>query len=254
MKYLKTFEGFSESDNKYFTYAFKIWFDTEKDVKDKISKSHVKETDNLNYRIEQSILELGDNIILYLENHPCFKNINIKGKSGEEMQDIFGTFELNTNCSPNDIVYYINDAVTENEKLDTEKGGLFKIIPEDVLYDGTEEIASLIKCEMRFWFENYDKEVLGVGKNENKSNDDKWAKDVDVEEGKMHKLLNIDKDKNIKDVYTSGKELARDLLKANDGDRKKTSGMLAFAANVNDEEDVFDRALRLLDKVKLKNK
>lgn len=76
----------------------------------------------------------------------------------------------------------------------------------------------------------------------------KWAADIDVKEGKMTKLLNIPKGKKITDVYTSGKKLAEDLLKAVGGDRKKASSMLAFAANVDKTNNVLDTALRNIPK------
>lgn len=83
---------------------------------------------------------------------------------------------------------------------------------------------------------------------EKKAEDEKvWSKDVEIKKGKMHKLLNIPEDKKITDIYTSGVELAKDLLKAVSGDKKKAAGMLAFPANLSKENDVFDVALRHLD-------
>ena len=64
----------------------------------------------------------------------------------------------------------------------------------------------------------------------------------------MHKILGIADDKQIKDVYTSGKKLAEDLV-AKVG-KKKASGMLAFAANVNKGTDVLDKALHALKSIK----
>lgn len=76
---------------------------------------------------------------------------------------------------------------------------------------------------------------------------EKWAQDVDVEKGKMRRVLDIDADEEIEDQYTSGQELAKDLLNAV-GDVQEVNGMLAFAANVQDDEDnIFARAHRLLD-------
>lgn len=64
---------------------------------------------------------------------------------------------------------------------------------------------------------------------------------------KMHSILGIDKDKKISDIYTSGKKLAEDLVKK--VGKKKTSSMLAFVANINKEENIYDKALRALDKI-----
>lgn len=68
--------------------------------------------------------------------------------------------------------------------------------------------------------------------------------DVKVHCGKMKKALNIDDDKQVSDVYTSGKKLAKDLV--NKVGLKKAQGMLAFAANIHKEQDIFDVALRNL--------
>lgn len=75
--------------------------------------------------------------------------------------------------------------------------------------------------------------------------EDKWAQEAKPKEGKMHKILGIDPDKKITDVYTSGKELAKDLLSK--VDKKEASGMLAFAANIDKEHNIFDVALSSLD-------
>lgn len=65
--------------------------------------------------------------------------------------------------------------------------------------------------------------------------------DVNYKKGKMHDILNIPDDKKITDVYTSGKELAKDLV--DKVGKKEATGMLAFAANINKEHDIFDIAL-----------
>ncbi len=67
---------------------------------------------------------------------------------------------------------------------------------------------------------------------------------IDVTKGRMHKVLGIPEDKEIKDVYKSGKKLAKDLV--NKVGLKKAQGMLAFVANINKEDDIFDVALRNL--------
>lgn len=65
--------------------------------------------------------------------------------------------------------------------------------------------------------------------------------------GKMHKVLGIDADKDIQDVYTSGKKLAADLV-AKVG-KKKAQGMLAFVANINKEHNIYDKALTALKNI-----
>lgn len=64
---------------------------------------------------------------------------------------------------------------------------------------------------------------------------------VEVKKGKMHDVLGIPKDKKVSDIYTSGEELAKDLV-AKVGKREAT-GMLAFVANINSEHDIYDIAL-----------
>jgi DNA-binding transcriptional regulator GbsR (MarR family) len=76
-------------------------------------------------------------------------------------------------------------------------------------------------------------------------NEEKWVADVEPKKGKMHKLLNIPEEKKVSDVYTSGKKIAQDLLDAT-GDRKEATSMLAFAANTNKEDDIFDKALKII--------
>jgi hypothetical protein len=74
-----------------------------------------------------------------------------------------------------------------------------------------------------------------------------------AEKGLMHKLLDIPQDKKISDVYTSGKKLAEDLIKAVKDSKivpakdvkKKAASMLAFAGNWPNEgkNTVIDKAL-----------
>lgn len=80
-----------------------------------------------------------------------------------------------------------------------------------------------------------------------------------AEKGLMHKLLNIPQDKKISDVYTSGKKLAEDLMKAVKDSKtvpakdakRKTASMLAFAANWPSEgkNTVIDKALRAVKNI-----
>lgn len=74
----------------------------------------------------------------------------------------------------------------------------------------------------------------------------KWAQDVNVKKGKMHRLLNVPADKKIIDVYTDGKKLAQDLLNALNGDKNKAASMLAFAANVDARNNILDTALHAI--------
>jgi hypothetical protein len=78
--------------------------------------------------------------------------------------------------------------------------------------------------------------------------EDEELSDVDVEEGKMHELLDVPQDQKISDEYDSGEELARDLVDAT-GDEKEASGMIAYAANINPEDNIFDDALDAIDEI-----
>lgn len=72
--------------------------------------------------------------------------------------------------------------------------------------------------------------------------------DVDVEEGKMKDALGIPEDEQVEDYYDSGEELASDLYDAI-GDEEEVRGMIAFAANIDPEDNVFDDALGKVDDV-----
>ena len=75
---------------------------------------------------------------------------------------------------------------------------------------------------------------------------EKWAQDVNVKRNKMRRLLKIPADQKLTDVYTSGHKLAKDLLKAVDGNKKEASSMLAYAANIDSKDNVLDRALHAI--------
>lgn len=77
-------------------------------------------------------------------------------------------------------------------------------------------------------------------------NEAKQLSDVKIKKGKMHKLLGVPDDKEITDEYTSGEKLAKDLVKALGGDQQEAAGMLAYAANINPANNVFDDALSAL--------
>lgn len=83
----------------------------------------------------------------------------------------------------------------------------------------------------------------------------------EAEKGLMHKILNIPADKKISDVYKSGEDLARDMLKAVKSKkivpvkdiRRKATSMLAFAANWPKEgkNTVIDKALKVIKKIEI---
>lgn len=74
-----------------------------------------------------------------------------------------------------------------------------------------------------------------------------WSKDVDAEEGKMHEILGIPEDEDIEDHYDSGMALAQDLVDAVGED--EAASMIAFAANVNPEDNIYDDALQELEEI-----
>lgn len=74
----------------------------------------------------------------------------------------------------------------------------------------------------------------------------KTVSKVHIKPGKMHKLLNIPADEKIEDHYKNGLALAKALVKALGGDQKKAAGMLAWAANIRKEHQIFDDALSAL--------
>lgn len=79
------------------------------------------------------------------------------------------------------------------------------------------------------------------------SEQEKWSQDVDVDEGGMHDALGIPQDEDINDHYTSGEQLARDLIDA--VGREEAAGMINFAANVNPDYNLYDRAQNALNRI-----
>lgn len=72
--------------------------------------------------------------------------------------------------------------------------------------------------------------------------------DVKPKKGGMHKFLNVPEGETIKSVYPDPKEMAEKLLKKVK-DRKKVTGMLAFAANISSKDSYFKRALKALKNI-----
>jgi len=60
---------------------------------------------------------------------------------------------------------------------------------------------------------------------EEEGNDKKWIQKADVDEGKMHKLLNVPEGNQISDKFSSGENLANALIKAT-GDEDEASKMI----------------------------
>ena len=77
---------------------------------------------------------------------------------------------------------------------------------------------------------------------------EKLSQKADAKKGKMKKILDIPQDEEVSDHYKSGKALVNALMSKID-DKKEVTGMLAFAANINKEEDVFDKALAYMKKL-----
>ena len=94
-------------------------------------------------------------------------------------------------------------------------------------------------------FDDFCNKILKEINQEPLEEKEKWSKDIKLEKGAMHKALGIPDDKKVSEVYTSGKELAKDLV-AKVG-KKKAAGMINFAANINPKDNVFDKAQRALD-------
>ena len=79
----------------------------------------------------------------------------------------------------------------------------------------------------------------------------KWAQDVKVKKGKMHNVLGLDEDESIESKYKTGESLAKALMSKLNNE-KEVTGMLAFAANVNSDNNVFDAALHYMKKIDTK--
>ena len=77
----------------------------------------------------------------------------------------------------------------------------------------------------------------------------KTVSKVGIRKGKMHQVLGIPAEEKIEDHYKTGLSLAKALVKALKGDQQKAAGMLAWAANIRNEGDIFDNALAALKKI-----
>lgn len=77
----------------------------------------------------------------------------------------------------------------------------------------------------------------------------KTVSKVGIRKGKMHQVLGIPSGEKIEDHYKTGLSLAKALVKALKGDQQKAAGMLAWAANIRKEGDIFDNALAALKKI-----
>jgi hypothetical protein len=78
---------------------------------------------------------------------------------------------------------------------------------------------------------------------------EEWAQKAHAKKGKMHELLGVPEDEKITDHFKNGKSLAEKLLNALNGDKKKASSMLAFAANADASNNVLDAALHHIKKM-----
>lgn len=127
---------------------------------------------------------------------------------------------------------------------------MYNSMSEDELEDyasGVKEVAPAVAAMGAAAASGAGKEIGGriadkVGLNEK----EKWSQDVDVERGKMHKILNIPQDKDIEDHYSSGKSLVQDLI--DKVGREEAAGMINFAANINSEHNIYDDAQNWLNK------
>ncbi len=75
-----------------------------------------------------------------------------------------------------------------------------------------------------------------------------WVSKVKREAGHMKEVLGIPEDEDIVDHYKDHRKLVRDLLKK--VSYKEAVGMLAFAANVNPEHNIYDQALKYIKELK----
>lgn len=99
---------------------------------------------------------------------------------------------------------------------------------------------SMSKKELEDFAETEHEGLPEDKKNESVNEDEKWSKDVDVEEGKMHRVLNVPQDEKVEDHYSSGAKLAKDLI--DKVGRETAAGMINFAANINSSHNIYDDA------------
>lgn len=177
---------------------------------------------------------------------------SIESLTKEQSEGILEAASLlfESNINPTNRQKAVNEAEQSKSFKPKETPAIDKLIAaltEKVKRDGDEKLAKLLAQASK---EKNELKGTGAAKLEAESEDTLWVKNAHPDEGKMHRALNIPKGKKVTDIYTSGKELATDLLKANKGDKRKTAGQLGFVANVGKGDSVFDKALRYLPNLK----
>ena len=68
----------------------------------------------------------------------------------------------------------------------------------------------------------------------------------------MHQILDVPEGEKISSKYSSGEKLAKALM-SKVGNEKEVTGMLAFAANISSEKDIFDSALSFMKQIEPQN-
>jgi len=129
-------------------------------------------------------------------------------------------------------------------QIETEDGDKVKKIGKLAIID-PEDYAKKINVIINQILKEIEKEDVFL-------KEDNQLSDVKVKKGKMHKILNIPEDKDVEDIYKSGEELVKVLVKK--VGEKKATEMINFAANINSKKNIFDSAQKALKKIEEKAK
>ena len=116
--------------------------------------------------------------------------------------------------------------------------------------DNVITLLNTSKKNLENWKKIFDDEK---GKDDSFSVDEKkkTVSKAKPDEGKMHKILGVKPGEKIADKYKSGEELFNSLSKRLK-DNGKVVKMIAYAANISKEKDIFDAALRFAKEHKTK--
>lgn len=230
------------------------------DGKDDLGFQHSNDIDNLGsdvYRLylnptkntndedmlqETHLKTREDKVKFIKQNHPDGADMDCAKKSDEEVDKLYASTEKMMKEKGID-----PEKVNINEKSESESQR--KAAGAALAAKRGEMDVSELYGAAKDMYDSMSEDELedyASGVKEEKLYEKKWAQNVDTDEGKMHRLLNVPEDEDVEDHYSSGKKLAQDLI--DKVGREEAAGMINFAANVNSERNIYDEAQDWLDK------
>lgn len=121
---------------------------------------------------------------------------------------------------------------------------------EKLIREASEDIIKEFRVYHKIYLDHHDilekegkvKSIPDSDRESHLENTEKISK-VHPDEGKMHKILGVEPGEKIEDKFKSGEDLYKHLL-SKLKDHTKVIKMIAYAANISKENDIFDAALR----------